>query len=247
MPLSWNQQQPAANAANATWCPNCRSVVYPYKACTNCGLQLDWSQWQRAEKGAKTTETAKGMKAEKAATSVEEKTAGKKSLNIVSWVATMALAAVILLVLFVHLSPEYDMFLVKSESMVPAINMGDLIITGPVNGTVRPGTVVTYARGEALVTHRVISASGDTLVTKGDAVEDPDPGPVTMSQVRGIYLFKIPSLGYLANFMHTKFGWFIIVIVPTVLLLGLIFWEIVKEVLKKPQRRSYTESYIQRR
>jgi signal peptidase len=233
MPLNWNQQQPAANATNAVWCPNCRSVVYPNsKACGYCGLQLDWSQGKRAEK------------AEKAAV---EKPAGKKPLNIVSWVATAVLAAVVLFILFVHFSPDYDMYLVRSESMVPAINMGDLIITGPVNGTVRPGTVVTYARGEMLVTHRVISVKGDTLVTKGDAVEDPDPGPVTMSQVKGVYLFKIPSLGYLANFIHTKFGWFIIVIVPTVLLLGLIFWEIVKEVLKKPQRRSYTESYIQRR
>lgn len=139
------------------------------------------------------------------------------------------------------------MFLVKSESMVPAINMGDLIITGPVNGTVRPGTVVTYARGEVLVTHRVISIKDKKLVTKGDAVEDPDPGSITMSQVRGIYLFKIPSLGYLANFMHTKLGWFIVVIVPSILLLGLIFYEIAKEVLKKPQRRLYTESYTQRR
>jgi signal peptidase len=208
-------------------------VVYPGSVrCGNCGLQLDWSQGKRAEK------------AEKGAV---EKPAGKKSLNIVNWVATAVLAAVVLFLLFVHFSPEYDMFLVKSGSMVPAINTGDMIITGPINGTVRPGTVVTYARGEALVTHRVISVNGDTLVTKGDAVEDPDPGPVTMSQVRGIYLFKIPSLGYLANFIHSKLGWFIIVIVPAILLLGLIFWEIVKEVLKKPQRRSYTESYIQRR
>jgi len=150
------------------------------------------------------------------------------------------LIVVVLFLALVYISPDYDMFLVRSESMVPAINMGDLIITGPVNGTVRPGTVVTYARGAMLVTHRVISVNGDSLVTKGDAVEDPDPGPVTMSQVRGIYLFKIPSLGYLANFMHTKFGWFIVVIVPTLLLLGLIFREIVKEVLKKPQGRSYT-------
>lgn len=164
MPLNWNQQQPALNVAGSARCSSCGSPMnLGAERCGYCGLQLKPNQEKYVENVAK---------AEKAAV---PKPAGKKSLNLVSWVATTALAAFILFLLFIHLSPYYDMFLVRSESMVPAINMGDLIITGPVNGTIRPGTVVTYALGEMLVTHRVISVDGNTIVTKGDAVEDPDP------------------------------------------------------------------------
>ena len=134
---------------------------------------------------------------------------------------------------FIYFMPGYNLYLVRSESMTPAIMMGDLIITGPmnstVNGEVKPGTVVTYEYKKELVTHRVQSINGNTLVTKGDAVEDPDPWTVTMSDVRGIYLFKIPFVGYLLNFIHTKLGWFLMIIIPGALL---VLW-ITKDILKE--------------
>ncbi len=116
--------------------------------------------------------------------------------------------------------------------MKPTINMGDIIITGPLNGEVKPGTIVTYELGKALVTHRALSVDGDTLVTKGDAMEDPDPRPVTISQVVGVYLFKIPNIGYLSNFIRTKPGWFGIVILPAMVLVSFIVKDVVKEALR---------------
>ena len=98
-------------------------------------------------------------------------------MKVVTRVVAIALAVVIGGFLFVHFSPDYDVYMVRSESMKPAINMGDMVITGPLGGPlgreVRPGSIVTYQRGEELVTHRVLSVDGNTLVTKGDAVEDP--------------------------------------------------------------------------
>ena len=48
----------------------------------------------------------------------------------------------------IYFLPDYDLYLVRSESMKPAVNMGDLIITGPVggpiNGEIQPGTIITY-------------------------------------------------------------------------------------------------------
>lgn len=117
--------------------------------------------------------------------------------------------------------------------MKPAINIGDMIITGPLdgplNGKVNPGVIVTYERGKELVTHRVVSVDGDNLVTKGDAVEDPDTHPVTMSEVSGIYLFRIPYAGYLSNFMRTRVGWFLVIIIPAMLLVAFLIKDIVKE------------------
>jgi len=138
------------------------------------------------------------------------------------------LAVVLAGVAFLYFSPGHDMRLVKSESMKPAINMGDLVVTGPPGGEVEAGTIVTYQRGEELVTHRVLSVEGDTLVTKGDAVEDPDPWAVTLSDVKGVYLFKVPYVGYLANFIGTKLGWFLVIILPATALVAFLIRDIFK-------------------
>lgn len=157
-------------------------------------------------------------------------------MKIFGWLVTVVLALVIAGVLFLHFSPHYDIGLVRSESMKPAINMGDMVITGPpggsLSGEVKPGTVVIYQRVEELVIHRVLSVDGDTLVTKGDAVEDTDPWSVNLSEVKGVYLFKIPYAGYLANFARTKLGWFLIL--PATALVALL----VRDIFKGLRRRS---------
>jgi len=154
-----------------------------------------------------------------------------------SWVVSIVLALVVAILGFIYFSPDYSMYLVRSESMKPAINMGDMVVTGPLNGLltgdVKPGVIITYERSEEPVTHRVLSLDGDTLMTKGDAVEDPDPRPVSMSEVSGIYLFKIPYAGYLSNFIKTRVGWFVLIIIPALLLVAMLTKDIVKEVLSR--------------
>lgn len=113
--------------------------------------------------------------------------------------------------------------------MKPAINMGDMVITGPRQRHIEPGEIVTYERGEELVTHRVLSVDGDALVTKGDAVEDPDPWSVNLSDVRGVYLFKIPYIGYVSSFVRTKVGWFLAIVIPATALVALLIRSIYKE------------------
>ena len=59
-----------------------------------------------------------------------------------------------------------------------------------------------------------------------------------MSSVKGIYLFRIPYVGYVTNFVQTKLGWFIAIIVPAALL---VFWlakDIVKEALRSDEKTS---------
>jgi len=113
--------------------------------------------------------------------------------------------------------------------------MGDLVITGPlngpINGEIKPGTIVTYEYSKELITHRVQSIDGKTLVTKGDAVEDTDSWSVTLSDVRGVYLFRIPYVGYVTSFVQTKLGWFLAIIIPGALLVGWLAKDIVKAAL----------------
>ena len=152
-------------------------------------------------------------------------------------ILSRSVLAVLVLILaglaLIYFLPDYNLYLVRSESMRPAINMGDLIITspldGPINGEVTPGTIVTYEYKKENITHRVQSIDGKTLVTKGDATEGPDPWSVTLSDVRGIYLFKVPYVGYLTSFIQTKLGWFLTIIIPGALL---VFW-LAKDIVKE--------------
>ena len=161
-------------------------------------------------------------------------------MKVVTRVVTIALAIVIGGFLFVHFSPDYDVYMVRSESMKPAINMGDMVITGPLGGTlggvVRAGSIVTYQRGEELVTHRVLSVDGNTLLTKGDAMDNPDPWSVTMSDVRGVYLFRIPYIGYVSSFIRTRLGWFLVIVAPATALVVLLIRQIRKELRKNAEK-----------
>ena len=156
-------------------------------------------------------------------------------MKIFSRLVLVVLCLVIASLAFIYFSPGHNLYLVRSESMRPTINMGDLIITGPlnapINGEIKPGTIVTYEHSKELITHRVQSIDGTMLVTKGDAVEESDPWPVTVSNVKGIYLFKVPYVGYATNFIQTKLGWFLAIIVPAALLVCWLAKDIVKEAL----------------
>jgi len=158
-----------------------------------------------------------------------------QNMKVFGWSVSILLVILIGGFIFIHLSPGYDAYLVRSESMKPAINMGNIIVTGHFTGEVKPGMVVTYERNEQLITHRVLSVNNDTLVTKGDAMEDPDPWAVTLSSVKGVYLFQIPFIGYMSNFMRTKQGWFLLIIIPAFLLVSLLIKGIVKEALRKEE------------
>ena len=156
-------------------------------------------------------------------------------MKIFSWLVTAVLVLVVAGLAFIYFSPGYDLRLVRSESMSPAVNMGDLIITGPlsgpINGELKPGMIVTYEYSKELITHRVQSIDGKTLVTKGDAVEDTDSWSVTLSDVRGVYLFRVPYVGYVTSFVQTKLGWFLAIIIPGALLVGWLAKDIVKAAL----------------
>jgi len=161
------------------------------------------------------------------------KKTGDEMQKIISRFFIVVLGLIVAGLAFVYFMDGYNLYMVRSESMTPAILMGDMIITGPpggqINGEIKPGTVVTYEFKNDLVTHRVLSIDADTLVTKGDAVEDPDPWTVSKSDVRGVYLFKIPYVGFVLNFVRSKLGWFVSIIIPGALLVLWITRDILKE------------------
>lgn len=163
-----------------------------------------------------------------------------KTMKIIGWLVTSVLVLFIAGLGFIHFMPGYSFSLVRSGSMTPAIEVGDVIITRPpgeaIDGNVKPGAIVMYMHDSELITHRVVSVDGSTLVMKGDALEHPDPWPVVISSVQGVYLFKLPYLGYAINFLRTKLGWFLAIIIPAAAIVGLLIKDILKEAFRDERK-----------
>jgi len=197
-------------------CPNCGQAAEVAVDCRWCHYPLIPSR--AAIKDTVAPENAKSVK------------------KLIDNFFTAALIVIIAVLALLHISPDYGIYVVRSGSMTPAIRTGDIIITGPSEGflsrEVKPGTIVTYKRGKELVTHRVESMDGDKLVTRGDALEEADPWQVNISDVIGTYLFKIPYIGYLPYFARTRLGWFLLILLPAAVLVGLLVKDIIKEAFK---------------
>lgn len=139
-------------------------------------------------------------------------------------------------VLFLVLSPSYEARIVRSESMKPALQMGDVVIMGPIGSMedVEPGMVIGFEYGGDAIAHRVVSVDEGGIQTAGDYTGDPDPWLVTFSDVHGVLLFKVPYLGYISNFSRTPIGWILLIIIPGTLLIGYLVWDLFRK--KEPKK-----------
>ncbi len=131
---------------------------------------------------------------------------------------------------------------VVSGSMEPNIHVNDvLIFQAHRKEEYKPGDVVLYIRGEGtpdemLISHRITSIDGDTLVTKGDANMAEDP-PIAFTQVVGRVAIRIPYAGVAVRLMRTKIG----LAAAILLVAGLIALSIV---LPKLHRKKKTKTVM---
>ena len=133
----------------------------------------------------------------------------KKICNFLSTIVLVVLLAAAAVIL-VPMLLGYKEMAVLSGSMEPTIPVGSLVYVKPVEASMlEAGDVCTYylSDGETFVTHRVMSIDPDaqTLVTQGDANEDPD-GDIQFSQVYGRADFPLPYLGIAIQNIRTPVG-----------------------------------------
>jgi signal peptidase len=76
-----------------------------------------------------------------------------------------------------------------------------------------------------------------SVITKGDANESIDPYRIPVDSIVGMHLFSIPRLGFFVNFVQSRTGWFLCILLPTFLLVVWIVIEILKEAFRKPDRK----------
>lgn len=137
-------------------------------------------------------------------------------------------------------------YTIVSPSMVPNINVLDVIITTRVSdpSKIKVGDVITfnstdYRSSGVTVTHRVkkVEKTSDgkyLFTTKGDANNTEDATRQPFSSIYGKVLLRLPKLGYIQYILSTVLGWLLLIIVPTVLIIGADIIKIIKTIKNDP-------------
>lgn len=97
--------------------------------------------------------------------------------------------------------------------MSPSLKPGSVLISkSEKNYSI--GDIVSFENNNKIITHRIYEISSETIITKGDANEDPDFDSVEKSQIIGKKLLSLPYLGYAIDFVKTPKGFVAFVIIP---------------------------------
>lgn len=107
---------------------------------------------------------------------------------------------------------------VATGSMEPAISAGDVIVVCS-QETYEEGDIVTYYSEDfqGYVTHRIVSKTGDAVITQGDANNTQD-SPITEGDIVGKVVSVWRGFGSVVNFLQTPLGLF------SVLAGGVVLW-----------------------
>ena len=143
--------------------------------------------------------------------------------------------------------PKYGAYVVLTGSMLPEIQVYDVVITKQVDAkTLEEGDVITFASSDTrfagtIITHRIIKKNYSsktksyTFQTKGDNNNVADSALVTPENIFGRVIFKIPKLGYLRDFLASRGGWIIVILLPC---LAVVSYDIVK-IAKGMKKKKY--------
>jgi len=129
-------------------------------------------------------------------------------------------------VLRIALNTESPLMVVSSGSMVPTLNVGDIIIVRGVEPrAVTVGTIIIFhspADYEMPIVHRVIKIDSDgNLVifeTKGDHNPVQDGWRVPSQNLMGVYVAKIPYLGLLSLELRGPLGVTVIILLVALII-----------------------------
>jgi len=138
----------------------------------------------------------------------------------------------------------YQVKIVQSGSMEPAIDTGSIILIAPAS-SYDIGDVVTFGEDTATkipTTHRIVDINTSPLgrslyTTKGDANEEHDPTPIRLSDIIGKVWLSVPYIGYVLEFARTPLGYGLLIGIPAAFIVLDEFANIVWEFRKYLYRR----------
>ena len=118
--------------------------------------------------------------------------------------------------------------------MVPSINVNDAVVTmRATEKDIKVDDVITFISKEietkgTPITHRVVGIvyedpPKNTKVlgyrTKGDHNNTQDFALITPNEVLGKMLIRIPLIGYIQTFLTQPIGWFLVIVVPCLIII----------------------------
>jgi signal peptidase I len=120
----------------------------------------------------------------------------------------------------------YQVLIVRSGSMEPAIHTGSTVVVQPVRpDALKVGDVITFERSEGaqtVVTHRIVEVLNPgpppTFRTKGDANNIEDPFTVTFRDTGWKVIAAVPLMGYFYNALAHPVARLLLIGVPVVYL-----------------------------
>jgi len=145
-----------------------------------------------------------------------------------------------------YFNTENPYLVVSSGSMRPTLEVGDLIIVkwvppSQLHAAPLNGDIIVYKSDEGdLRVHRLIKMvpsdkGGYLLTTKGDANEGPLPDEINFSDKRyvGKVIVRIPFIGHISLFTHTRQGFYFFLFVIICLIIIFIAFPSSKEAEKE--------------
>lgn len=133
----------------------------------------------------------------------------------------IALAVGIFITLLALAFSPFKVLNVTGSSMEPFISENDLIVVSP--SKYKTGDIITYKHEvdgkEYLFTHRIIEINGDSIKTKGDALQNTDNYIVKKEDVVGELVLILPFLGAFIHFAASLGGWIGFILIPSAILI----------------------------
>ncbi len=180
----------------------------------------------------------------------KEKT--KKALKITGRILAAVLIVVeVLLIIFLVVSKiqggppslfGYQMYIVRTGSMRSELEVGDVIISEKYDGgellAGADGDIVTYygeVNGQTeLITHRVISVEGDTVITKGDNNPTAD-SPISKNEIVAVMTYKTVIIDDIYGILSTSWGFWLLIFTPIALLIVAEIVSLIREIKKEKE------------
>ena len=150
----------------------------------------------------------------------------------------------------------FSAYTIVSPSMVPAINVLDVVVTKRVENPedLEKGDIITFKSTDnrysgVVVTHRIYGVqktnSGEYLyTTKGDNNNTPDSSKISFNEIYGRVLFRIPKIGYIQYYLSSILGWVAIIIAPAVMIIGYDIYKLIKT-LKVSDKKEKNDSRLE--
>jgi signal peptidase len=110
----------------------------------------------------------------------------------------------------------YGITVVLSGSMQPELSVDDIVLI-QAQESYSIGDIIVYQDSTSLVIHRIVNICNGEVITQGDANDIPD-NPITIADIKGKKIAKIPRLGVVVRFLKSSSGFLVVLVVAIVLL-----------------------------